>query len=574
MTPIRQLIHVLLFEKKDIIYAIVFGFIAGISSVGLFAASGYLISKAALETPLYALIVLTSTVKLLGFIKAGAKYGERLVSHRATFTILSNLRVRFFEKMEPLVPQVFRKYKSGDLLARVVGDVESLQNFFLRVFYPPIVLLLVFISTIFFTSFYSWKIASILLIGYLLTTIGIPYLFSIRQLKIMHRVRAERGNVSTEITEYIYGFRDLKIFQQLDAKKQAVLKQSNRYIEVQKQENMNKVFNQSVTGFITFVTSWIVLIVGALLVSIGELEGIFLAMLVMISLTVFEPIAPMGVFPIYYQESQTATKRLDQVVHDSDMKMEDGAERIASSNMAPALTLNQIQFNYEPNWRETLMDVSVSIPSGSKTAIVGASGSGKSTLLQLIMKLQAPDSGVIHWNDQQYIDLKAEEIWKHVKVVLQENHFFYGTIRENLLIANDQATDQALLEVMQLVLLQHFSLDDHVSERGQNLSGGEKQRLAIARAMLKKGKLWVLDEPTSSLDAKTEKIIFDELYRLAEDDTFILVSHRMKGLEKMDQIIVMEHGKTIEAGSYVELMNQRGYLYQMMTLEQSLLASS
>ncbi|MFB1049419.1 thiol reductant ABC exporter subunit CydC [Paraliobacillus sp. JSM ZJ581] len=570
MTPIKQLIHVLLMEKKDIFYAVLFGFIAGISSVGLFAASGYLISKAALETPLYALIVVTSTVKLLGFIKAGAKYGERLVSHRATFTILSNLRVRFFEKLEPLVPQVFRKYRSGDLLGRVVGDVESLQNFFLRVFYPPIVLLLVFVSTIFFTSFYSFSVAMILLVGYLITTFVIPLLFSLKQMKIKQQVRTDRGQLSTEVTDYMYGYNELKLFQQAETKKQDLLQKSNVYITAQNKENMNKVFNQSVTSFVTFVTSWVVLAVGSYAVADGQLDGLFLAMLVMISLTVFEPITPMGVFPIYYQESQSAVSRLNEVVEDTDIETDLGEAQV-NTTAVPTIVFDHVNFNYFSDWRMTLSDISLTIESGTKTAIVGASGSGKSTLLQLMIKLQFAHDGYITWNNQNYEEIAAEAIWQQSRVVLQENHFFYGTVKDNLLIANTQATDEELNRTLQRVLLADFSLTDSVAERGQNLSGGEKQRLAIARAILKKGNLWVLDEPTSSLDAKSEQIIMSEIDQLAKNDTLLLVSHRINGLEKMDQIIVMEHGEIIELGSYDTLMKQKGYLYEMKQLEQSLL---
>ncbi|MRH41425.1 thiol reductant ABC exporter subunit CydC [Aquibacillus halophilus] len=572
MSALLKVIKLMLLEKKDISIAIFLGFIAGISSVGLFAASGYLISKAALTPPFYALIILTSTVKLLGFVKAGAKYGERLYSHRATFTILSNLRVAFFEKLEPLVPHIFHKYRSGDLLGRVVGDVESLQNFFLRVFYPPIVLLLVFISTIFFTSFYSLTIAVILLVGFLLTSIVIPALFSLRQMKINGRVRQERGDLSTEITELMYGFRDLKLFQQLQTKEDQLLFQSESYINEQKRENINKVYSQSFNGFITFIVSWFVLAAGAYLVANGTLEGIFLAMLVMISLTVFEPAAPMAVFPIYMQESRDASTRLYDVVDDPDIQVnqtEITVEKLLDT--APEILFDDIRFTYRGDWRTTIPNLSFKIPAGSKTAIVGASGSGKSTVLQLILKMQQVQAGNIFLNKHDVSTVSGPAIWKQAKVVLQENHFFYGTIRENLLLADPELDDEIMKVVLGKVKLGQFSLDDHVSENGENFSGGEKQRLAIARALLKKGHLWVLDEPTSSLDAQTEQTIYDHVLAQAEKDTLILVSHRLKGLEKMDQIIVMDHGQIIESGPYQKLIQQKGYLYQMKTLEESLL---
>ncbi|MFS0661355.1 thiol reductant ABC exporter subunit CydC [Niallia alba] len=572
MSALQKIIKLMLMEKKDINIAVICGFIAGISSVGLFAASGYLISKSALIPPFYTLIILTSTVKLLGLVKAGAKYGERLYSHRATFTILSNLRIAFYEKLTPLVPQIFHKYRSGDLLARVVGDVESLQNFFLRVFYPPLVLLLVFVSTIFFVSFYSIAIAVILLLGFFLTTIIIPALFSLKQVKIKGKVREERGDLSTHITEVMYGFRELKLFHQLPSKQQQLLSHSESYINQQKVENLNKVSSQSFNGFMTFVTSWLVIGVGAYFVANGMLEGIFLAMLVMISLTVFESAAPMAVFPIYMQESRDASTRLYEVVEDSSF-VKDSREIPINKlpSLAPSLQFTDVQFTYMGDWRKTIPKLSFVIPAGSKTAIVGASGSGKSTLLQLILKLQYVDDGKIYWGDFDTSTVSSEAIWEQTRVVLQENYYFYGTIRENLQLAESQLSDTQMEAALAKVKLEHFSLDYRVLEKGENLSGGEKQRLAIARAFLKKGHLWLLDEPTSSLDAQTEQSVYQEIFKYAEQDTFILVSHRLNGLEHMDQIIVMDHGEIVECGSYNDLMNKQEYFYKMKVLEESLL---
>ena len=154
MKDLGYILKILFIEKKDIVFSIICGFIAGITAVILFAASGYMISKSALTSSISTLLILAVSIKLLGMISAISRYGERYFSHRGTFTMLSNIRVSFYEKLEPLVPTIFHKYRSGDLLARIVGDVEALQNFFLRVFYPPVVLLFVFFCTIFLTALF------------------------------------------------------------------------------------------------------------------------------------------------------------------------------------------------------------------------------------------------------------------------------------------------------------------------------------------------------------------------------------------------------------------------------------
>lgn len=242
-----------------------------------------------------------------------------------------------------------------------------------------------------------------------------------------------------------------------------------------------------------------------------------------------------------------------------------------SDMVAPAIQMQDVTFTFPNEWRTTIDRVSLNIHAGTKTAIVGPSGSGKSTLLQLILKFVSAQQGHIRLNDTPIEDIQQESIWKAANVVLQENHFFHGTIRDNLLIEDPKTSDEQIKSVLQKVQLSEFSLTDPVFERGENLSGGEKQRLAIARAILKGGPLWILDEPTSSIDALTEQTIYDALFTHAKDDTIILVSHRLTGLEEMDQIIVMEKGKVIESGTFRELMQQQGYLYEMKKLESSLI---
>ncbi|WP_082235692.1 thiol reductant ABC exporter subunit CydC [Halobacillus massiliensis] len=568
MKELREVVRLVVLEKKDIFLSILFGFLAGISAVGLFASSGYLISRAAFAPPLYALTVVIATLKMFGFIRAASRYAERYFSHRATFTILSNLRVSFYEKLEPLAPGILQKYRSGDLLSRIVGDVESLQNFFLRVFYPPIVLAAVFLSTIFFTVFYSVAIAIVLLAGLLLTGFVVPALFALRQKRLNSRVRESRGNLSTEAAELLYGYRDLKIYQKLEQKEENLIRTAKEYVDEQEREGLHSVLSHSANTMVSLTVSWVVLGLGAWLVAEGNLNGIFLAMLVMVSLTVFENATPMAVFPIHYEDSRRASSRLFSVVKEQP-EPEAAAPVRLEAGKAPAITFKNVSLLFPGETRSALKNVHLYIPKGAKTAIVGASGSGKSTLLQALLKVQSIENGEIFINDTSLQAVDREDLWSRANVVLQENHFFYGSIKDNLEIAAEGLTDSDLREALTKVRLEHFSLDDEVLERGENLSGGEKQRLAIARALLKGERLWILDEPTSSVDALTESGLYEEIFNQAAEDTVLLVSHRLAGLENMDQIIVVDKGEIVEHGTFAELMGARGYFYQMKEIEKS-----
>lgn len=570
MRDLMMVVKVTFVEKRDIVLSIIFGFIGGISAIGLFALSGYLIAKSALTPPIYTLMILVSSVKLLGIISAISRYGERYFSHRGTFTMLSHLRVKFYDRLEPLAPSIFHKFRSGDLLARIVGDVEALQNFFLRVLYPPIVSLLVFLCTIFFTMFYSFEIALILFSGFVLIIFIIPAILSLRQRKVESKLRESRGALSTELSEFLFGFRDLKIYQKLDEKEQKLRQSASTYLKEQKQVSKYNLFSEISHTFLALFISFTVLGVGAYLVSVGELDGIFLAMLVLISLTAFENTAAMSVFPSYLEDSRQAAERLENVVgmeREQANLQEEKEELVLTAS--PNIRLAGVSFRFPDEVRDTLFNISLTLPPQSKTAIVGPSGSGKSTLMQLLLKIYTVDQGDILINNQSINQLSEESIWKNTNVVLQKNHFFYGTIRDNLLIAGNDLTDEEMESALNKVNLSHFSLDDQVLEKGENLSGGEQQRLAIARALLKKAPVWYLDEPTSSLDSITEKQIYNYLFEEAKNDTVVIISHRLTGLERMDQIIVMDSGEIVEQGTFDELMKKKGYFYKMKKIEQS-----
>ncbi|MDR9746480.1 thiol reductant ABC exporter subunit CydC [Paenibacillus taichungensis] len=568
MNELAILSKAMIQERKDIILSILGGFIAGIAGVALFSASGYLISQTVFAPPLYTLIVLTSLVKLLGLLRAASRYGERLYSHRATFSMLSRLRTSFFARLIPLTPGILNKKRSGDLLARIVGDVESLQHYFLRVAYPPIIVVMVFLATVLFTSAFSYWIAVLFVVGMLTTTLVVPGIVLLGQRKIHGHVREQRALLSTEVTEVLYGFRDLKVYGQLAQREQQMQKASVALTVQQQRAAGHLLRGQSMHALVTFLISWGVLTLGAYLIIDGALAGVFLAMLVMASLTVFEEAAAMATLPLYKQDSEYAAKRLTETIQTSDRQsVSTQPEGVLSANQAVSLDLSDVTFQYEGEWRPALKDISLHILPGSKTAIVGPSGSGKSTIIELLLKLRTPTTGEIQLNDISLKELDEASIWQTANVVLQQSHFFRGTIRDNLLLNDEEHSDEQLVDVLEKVQLPNTALTDVVYEKGENLSDGEKQRLALARAMLRKGRLWLLDEPTSSMDYVTEERVMKHLYAQAAEDTLLLICHRLTGLEEMDRIVVLEQGMVVEAGSYAELMEQRGYFYELKKIE-------
>lgn len=572
MKELIGIVRVILKERKDVVLSIVFGYLAGIAAVGLFAANGYLISQAALHPPIYVLISMIAIVKIGSIIRAVSRYGERYFSHRATFTMLSDLRTYFYEKLENMANHQIQQFRSGDLLARIVGDIESLQNLFLRVLYPPIIMFTVFFSTILFVSHYTPEVVGLLTVGLVITGIIIPAWFAKRQVALSNHLKGERAQLSTEVTEWFYGYRELKIHQQLKEKEQQLISASQSYISQQervgRQVNANYSINQAASSF----TIWLIIVVSSYLVATDQLDGLFLAMVIMICITVFDYSTPMATFSTYYEESERSAKRLQNVVSVEQINDKQIAKKVELPSSGFSITFQNVSFTFPDAYRAQIKGFNLHLEAGSKTAIVGPSGSGKSTILNLLLKFYETNQGEILLGDAPISLLKQEQIWDQAKVVLQNNHFFSGTIKDNLLLSTNSLSDVEIQRLLTEVWLPHFTSSYAVLEKGQNLSGGEKQRLAMARASAKNGSLWILDEPTSSLDNLTEQYLYEFLFNQAKDHTVILVSHRLSNLEKMDQIIVMDQGLIIERGTYSELLERKGYFFQLKQLEANMIS--
>ncbi|MER2190720.1 MAG: thiol reductant ABC exporter subunit CydC [Solibacillus sp.] len=548
----QQLIQLIWHDKKDVLLALTAGTVSGLTAVALFAQSGLLISKAALMPPFYIILILTAFLKLFGVTKSASKYAERFLSHRVTFRFMSMMRMQFFRRLLPQA-HVLSTYKSGDLLTRITTSVDTLQNFFLRVLYPPLIVLFVFFVTILFTLFFSPWIALLLLIGIVLTSIVMPYVLFRRSFATAAH---DKKQLTIEATEYFYGYRELLLHNKESASKQQLATLHKAYAATRKKElnseQTSYVWNQA----IALATSFAVIFVGAYLVSTGQLEGVYLALIVLVSLTVFESAVPLAMVPIFARHTKKAVDELEEV---TTQHVADGTVQLAR---VADIRLESISYHYPTGARPALNDVSLTIHAGEKIAIIGPSGSGKSTLLQLLMKEFHPTSGALCINRTAIDTIHTVSLYAQLGTMLQHNHFFSGTVESNLRFAKPDATAAELQAALEKAALTK-SLTDPISEKGGNLSGGEKQRLAFARLLLKGSSLWLIDEPFTSIDAKTEQALFDTLLVEAAGKTVLMVTHKLTNLDQFDRLFVMQHGEILEAGTHAQLLAKKGLYFAM-----------
>lgn len=533
-------------------YTLLAGTVSGLTAVALFAQSGLLISKAALMPPFYIILILTAFLKLFGVTKSASKYAERLLSHRVTFRFMHHVRVRFFDALLPQA-HVLQRYKSGDLLMRITSDVETLQHFFLRVVYPPLVTLLVFFATIIFTLFFSPLLALLLLIGLLLTTVVIPALLSMRAYSIEQEKRA----FTIEATEYFYGYKELLLHNEQYEKERELLALATAYGRASRRaknnENKSYLWNQAAALFISFM----VVLAGAYAVSAGDLDGVYLALLILVAITAFETAVPMASVPAFFNETKKAYTQLQNVTTETTT-----SGSVIAQHLHAPITIQDVHYTYGTGTCPALKNISMHIAAKKHVAIVGASGSGKTTLMQLLMQELHATDGTIYIGDIPLARFERESYYTHIGAMLQHNHFFLGTVKSNLLFAKPGATDDELQDALQKAKLIK-SLDTPVLEKGSNLSGGEKQRLAFARLLLKQGDLWLVDEPFASIDEQTEAALLTTLLHEANDKTLVMITHRLTNLYAFDYIYVMEHGEIVEYGTHAQLLAKGGYYARM-----------
>ncbi|UXV32817.1 thiol reductant ABC exporter subunit CydC [Mammaliicoccus sciuri] len=545
---------------KDFYLSIVIGVFGMLTALGMFALSGYMISKSALGTPLYALMILIVSIKLFGFVRAITRYFERLYSHRSTFTMLRDIRVNLFNQLIPIVPNVFRRYRSSDLLTQMVNHVERLQNILLRVYYPPIVIIITTLITILVMINFNIYAGVIIGLSMLMSVIIIPYLSAKRAESLAEAVQQSEEAYVAECFDFEKGRSELKRFQQYRAFKEKVFNKQYQYEDKKYKEQKFLSSYDFMLNLSSMVSIWCMTILCIWQIQDGVLNAVFFASILMITITLFEQAIPMTNVAFYKADTERSLKNIEEVINQSfDVPREHSVQNHA------LYKAENVMFKYDFQERETLSQINFEINEGDHVAIIGPSGSGKTTMLNILMGLYSVNDGSLSYKSEQLSHVIQEDYVNEINTMLQHNHYFEGTVRENLLI---EVEDELMTNVLAAVNLNHLNLDQKLTKNAENISGGERQRLSLARLLLRKAQIWLLDEPTASLDEENEENVMNLL--LNKDDTIVIVTHNLKYLQNFDHIIVMNEGHIIEQGNYTQLIKEQGYLYKVIQYNEQL----
>ena len=541
------------------------------ANVALMAISGWFITAMALAgaagvsmnyfTP-------AAIIRATAIIRTGGRYLERLVTHEATFRLLAQLRVWFYRHLEPQVPIVFETHRSGDLLSLIRADIDTLDNLYVRVLVPVSVALIGIITLTLVMSVYDAQLALILLSMLLLAGLVLPVWIGRLGQKPGKQVIDTSSALRTSVVDGVQGMAELTVCGATEEVARKVAETSRQLIQAQ--EKMSHVAGFSQTGMllISNLTLWAVMLVAIPLTVAGSIEPQELAMLALFTMAAFESVMPLPEAFRMLGLTRASANRLFDLVNQAPVIREPTVGKVISGLFD--IQFDAVDFRYSEKTPQVLKNINLNLTPGIRMGVVGPTGSGKSTLIQLLLRFREPENGEIRLSDTSLSEFNGEDIREKIAVVPQKVYLFNTTIRDNLKVANPDANAEMLEKACRVAQIHDFIIsqpdgyDTWVGETGIKLSGGQARRIAIARALLRDFQLLVLDEPGEGLDMATQQAMMESLYDHLGDRGLLIITHQSVGLDRLDEIVVLENGRIVERGDFKSLLRTNGRFTELM----------
>lgn len=521
-----------------------------LANISLLALSGWFISSMAIAgitgvainyfTP-------AAIIRGLAMIRTAGRYGERVVTHEATFRVIATLRQWFFAQIEPLSPAQLYHQRSGDLLSKLQKDIDRLDAFYLRVALPIVSAVIGIAVVTVFMALYDPSSAAITLMLLILSGFALPIALNRLASPLAQKEVLAASQMRSYCVEFTQGIGELLIFNAKQEKISHLKSHQTTWFDAQTRLHKIRSLGGSVQGFLAHMALWSIILICTPLVTNNILSGPQLAMLSLLSLAAFEAVAPLPLAFTSWAELKEAMNQLESISDQKALRVEPLKTAAIPTNAD--ITLNKVSFTYPKSHTLTLDEISLTFPYGTRSLITGNSGSGKSTLLQIIEALYPTSYGSCLIGNIDINQINGDQWRSKISVISQQPQLINGTLADNLRLAKPDATDTELLVALNKAALGDFidtlpdGLNTWLGDTGAKVSGGQARRISITQALLKDAPLWLLDEPTEGLDQSTSSQLIKLLDQHLTGRTAIIVSHQnLPGLH-IDQHFVMRNGQ-------------------------------
>ncbi|WP_344403235.1 thiol reductant ABC exporter subunit CydD [Streptomyces longisporus] len=559
-------------RRSRLALALLLGSLALGSAVGLMATSGWLISRASQQPPVLYLMVAVTATRAFGIGRAVFRYAERLVSHDAVLRMLADTRVAVYRRLERLAPAGLRRTRRGDLLSRLVADVDALQDYWLRWLLPAGSAAIVSAASVGFSTWLLPEAGLALAVGLVAAGAGVPLVTGAVARRAERRLAPARGVLATRVTDLLTGTAELTVAGALPARTAEARCADGTLTRIASRAATATALGDGLTALLSGLTVAATALVGAQAVADGRLSGVAMAVVVLTPLAAFEAVLGLPLAVQYRQRVRRSAERVYEVLDAPEPVREPEQPRQAPTSPFPVV-LKGLTARYEGQDRDALDGLDLTLHQGRRIAVVGPSGSGKTTLAQVLLRFLDPDAGSYTLAGVDARALDGDDVRRLVGLCAQDAHLFDSSVRENLLLAKKDATEGELRDALARARLLDWAdslpegLDTLVGEHGARLSGGQRQRLALARALLADFPVLVLDEPAEHLDLPTADALTADLLAATEGRTTLLITHRLAGLDAVDEVVVLDEGRVAQRGTYAELATVAGPLRAMLQRE-------
>ncbi|MEU3184879.1 thiol reductant ABC exporter subunit CydD [Streptomyces sp. NPDC006923] len=554
--------------------ALVLGSCALGSAVGLMAVSGWLISRASEQPPVLYLMVAVTATRAFGIGRAVFRYAERIVSHDAVLRMLAALRVSVYRRLERIAPAGLRETRRGDLLSRLVADVDELQDYWLRWLLPVGTAVLVGAGAVGFTGWLLPEAGAVLAAGLLAAGVGAPLVSGACARRAERQLAPARGVLASLVADLLRGTAELTVAGALKDRLRRTREADAALTSIASRGATANALGSGLSALVCGLTVAAAAVVGVRAVHDGRLAGIELAVVVLTPLAAFEAVTGLPLAVRYRQRARRSAERVYEVL-DAPVPVQE-PDRPAAAPMSPfPLEVRRLSARYAGQRQDALSGFDLTLTAGKRVAVVGPSGSGKTTLAQVLLRFLDAREGTCRLGGTDTAGLDGDTVRRFVGLCAQDAHLFDSSVRENLRLARTDATEDELRDALGRARLLDWvdalpaGLDTLVGEHGAQLSGGQRQRLALARALLADFPVLVLDEPAEHLDLATADALTADLLEATEGRTTLLITHRLRGLDAVDEVIVLEQGCAVQRGPYDDLVAGEGPLRRMLERERA-----